>query len=139
METTRTIIDSDILIDLLRNRKDAVAFVGGLEEKKVLLTTTVVNAFELHYGAHKSRYSEKSLPAVRKLLSRLVLLPLTSRAAQKAGHIYADLEAKGQSIGLRDTLIGAIALTREFSVATGNVEHFKKITGLKVISTQEYR
>ena len=138
METTKTIIDTDILIDLLRNKKEAVAFIAGLEEKKVLLTTTVVNAFELHYGAHKSSHPEKNLQATKKLLSRLVFLPLTLRAAQKAGHIFAELEAKGQSIGLRDTLIGAIALTREFSVATGNVEHFKKITDLKVVSAQEY-
>jgi len=70
-----------------------------------------------------------------KLLSRLVILPLTSRSAQKAGHIYAELETKGQSIGLRDTLIGAIALTREYNVATLNVEHFNKIDDLKIIST----
>jgi predicted nucleic acid-binding protein len=137
METTRAIIDTDILIDLLRNKKEAVAFVAGLEEKKVLLATTVVNAFELHYGAHKSTSPEKNLQATKRLLSRLVLLPLTPRSAQKAGHIYAELEAKGQSIGLRDTLTGAIALTREFSVATRNFEHFKKIKDLEVISAQE--
>jgi len=61
-------------------------------------------------------------------------LPLTSKSAQKAGHIYAQLETKGQTIGLRDTIIGAIALTRETSVATRNIEHFKKITYLKIIS-----
>jgi len=55
METTKTIIDTDILIDLLRNKKEAVAFVSGLEQKKIELATTVINAFELHYGAHKSR------------------------------------------------------------------------------------
>jgi predicted nucleic acid-binding protein len=38
-------------------------------------------------------------------------------------------------MGLRDTLIGAIALTREFSVATNNKDHFKKIDDLKIIST----
>ena len=137
METTKTIIDTDILIDLLRNKKEAVAFISGLEQKKIELATTVINAFELHYGAHKSRQPQKNLQATNKLLRRLDVLPLTSKSAQKAGHIYAQLETKGQTIELRDTIIGAIALTRETSVATRNIEHFKKITYLKIISPQE--
>lgn len=137
METTKIIIDTDILIDLLRNKKETVAFINGLEEKKVILTTTVINAFELYYGAHKSRQPQKNLHATKKLLSRLVVLPLTTRSAQKTGHIYAQLEKKGQSIGLRDTIIGAIAVTREFSIATRNIEHFEKIENLKIISGQE--
>jgi tRNA(fMet)-specific endonuclease VapC len=137
METAKAIIDTDILIDFLRNKRETVAFVGGLEEKRVLLSTTVVNAFELYYGARKSRKPEKNLQATKKLLSRLILLPLTPKSAQTAGHIYAELETKGQSIGLRDTLIGAIALTREFSVATHNIEHFRKIKDLRIISVQE--
>ena len=132
MEPNRTIIDTDILIDFLRNRKEAVAFVTQLEEKKTLLSTTAINAFELYYGAHKSRQSIQTLQATKKLLDRLVLLPLTPRSAQRAGHIFAELELEGQPIGLRDTFIAAIALTRKCSVATRNVEHFKKVKGLTV-------
>ena len=134
METNRTIIDTDILIDFLRNRKEAVAFVTQIEEKKTLLHTTAINAFELYYGAHKSRQSVQTLQATKKLLDRLVLLPLTPRSAQRAGHIYAELELEGQPIGLRDTFIAAIALTRRCSVATRNTEHFKKVKGLTLIT-----
>jgi tRNA(fMet)-specific endonuclease VapC len=134
MEPNRTIIDTDILIDFLRNQKEAVAFITQLEEKKTLLSTTAVNAFELYYGAHKSKQSAQTLQATKKLLDRLVLLSLTPRSAQRAGHIYAELELEGQPIGLRDTFIAAIALTRKCSVATRNIEHFKKVKGLTVIT-----
>lgn len=137
METPKTVIDTDILIDLLRNKTEAVAFVAKLQDRDFLLSTTVINQFELHYGAHKSRNPEKSLQATKKLLTRLQILPLTPRSAQTAGHIFAELETKGQTIGLRDTLIGAIALTREYSVATNNTEHFKKIADLKIISSHD--
>ena len=137
METPKTVIDTDILIDLLRNKTEAVAFVAKLQDRDFLLSTTVINQFELHYGAHKSRNPEKSLQATKKLLTRLQILPLTPRSAQTAGHIFAELETKGQTIGLRDTLIGAIALTREYSVATHNTEHFKKIADLKIISNHD--
>ncbi len=134
MEAVKAIIDTDLLIDLLRNKKEAVELVTVLEKTNFLLCTTAINIFELHHGAHKSKDAEKNLQAIKKVIRRLVILPLTSMSAQKAGHIYAELEKRGQPIGLRDTFIAAIALTKECSVATRNVEHFKKISNLKIIT-----
>ena len=134
MEATRTVIDTNILIDLLRNVKKVVAFLTEIEESRSLLSTTVINAFELYHGAHKSREREQNLLATRKLLNRLILLPLGPRSAETAGRIYAQLETKGQPIGLRDALIGAITLTKGYTIVTRNVEHFQKITGLTVIT-----
>jgi predicted nucleic acid-binding protein len=134
MESTRTVIDTDILIDLLRNVKKVIAFLAEIEKSGSLLSTTVINAFELYYGAHKSGKREQNLVATRKLLSRLILLPLGPRSAETAGRIYAQLERKGQPIGLRDSLVGAITLTRGCNIVTRNVEHFQKIEGLKVIA-----
>ncbi len=134
METVKTVIDTDLLIDLLRNQKQATAFITKLEEKNCILSTTAVNLFELHHGAHKSHETEKNLQAIHVLISRLSILPFTSKAAQKAGHIYAQLERQGQPIGLRDTFIAAIALTRECSVATRNQTHFSRISDLEIIT-----
>jgi tRNA(fMet)-specific endonuclease VapC len=135
METVKTvIIDTDLLIDLLRNQKQATAFITKLEEKNYILATTAVNIFELHHGAHKSQESEKNLEAINVLTSRLSILPFTSKAAQKAGHIFAQLERHGQPIGLRDIFIAAIALTRECSVATSNQAHFSRISELEIIT-----
>lgn len=134
MEATRTVIDTDVLIGLLRNVKKVVGFLAEIEEKGSLLSTTVINAFELYYGAHKSKEREQNLLATRKLLNQLILLPLEPASAEAAGRIYAELETKGQPIGLRDALIGAIALTKGFAIITRNVEHFQKITGLTVIT-----
>jgi predicted nucleic acid-binding protein len=134
MEPTRTVIDTDILIDLLRNVKKVTTFLAKIEESGSLLSTTVINAFELYHGAHKSKEREQNLLATRKLLDRLILLPLGPRSAETAGRIYAQLETKGQPIGLRDALIGAITLTKGYTIVTRNVEHFQKIIGLTVIT-----
>jgi tRNA(fMet)-specific endonuclease VapC len=136
VEAARTIIDTDLLIDLLRNEEEVVAFITEIEKETNLLSTTSINAFELYYGAHKSKKFEQNLQATRTLLTRLIVLPLTTRSAQKAGHIFAELEKEGQPIGLRDTFIGAIALTKGFSIATRNTVHFNKIKGLKIITVQ---
>ena len=134
MDGTRVIIDTDILIDLLRNMEKVVNFLGELEEKRTLLSTTIINAFELYHGAYKSRRREENLAATRKLLNRLILLPLGLRSAETAGRIYAELEAKGQPIGLRDALTGAIALMKGYALVTRNVEHLRRIPGLTVIA-----
>jgi tRNA(fMet)-specific endonuclease VapC len=134
METFKTVIDTDLLIDLLRNQKQATAFITKLEEKNYILATTAINIFELNHGAYKSQESEKNLKAIRTLISRLSIFPLTSKGAQKAGYIYAQLECQGQPIGLRDTFIAAIALTRGCSVATRNHQHFNRISGLELIT-----
>lgn len=134
METVKTVIDTDLLIDLLRNQKQATAFIAKLEEKNYVLATTAINVFKLHHGAHKSEESERNLQAINVLVSRLSILPLTSKSAQKAGHIYAKLERQGQPIGLRDTLIAAIAITRGCNVATRNRTHFSRISDLEIIT-----
>ncbi|MGO8805521.1 MAG: type II toxin-antitoxin system VapC family toxin [Candidatus Bathyarchaeia archaeon] len=134
METIKTIVDTDLLIDLLRNKKEAVILITRLEKERFILCTTAINIFELHHGAHKSNNAEKNVQAISKVVRRMAVLPLTSKSAQKAGHLHAELEKTGHPIGLRDTFIAAIALTRECSVATRNIEHFSKISDLKIIS-----
>jgi tRNA(fMet)-specific endonuclease VapC len=134
METLKTIIDTDLLIDLLRNKQQARDFIVKLEEKNYSLATTALNIFELHHGAHKSKESEKNLQAINRLETRLSVLPFTSKAAQKASHIYTQLENQGQPIRLRDTLIASIAIIQESSIATRNQAHFNRIFGLKIIT-----
>ena len=136
MESTRVIIDTDILIDLLREKKEAQIIIKDLEKKGLVLCTTVVNEFELYIGVHKSTKRKAGLLATKNLLNELVIFPLTPRAAQKAGHIYAHLETKGQAIGISDALIAGIALTKGLSLVTRNAAHFGKIEGLEVITAQ---
>jgi tRNA(fMet)-specific endonuclease VapC len=135
MENPRVIIDTDILIDLLRGKTEAHALIAEMENKGYFLSTTAVNEFELYIGLHKSK-QKKGWLATKNLLAKLSIFPLTRRSAQKAGQIYADLEAKGQTIGTADALIAAIALTKNFDLLTRNAVHFKKIKGLNVITTQ---
>mgnify|MGYP001074428225 CR=1 FL=1 len=122
-----------LLIDLLRGLDETVDFIGEMETKGYLLATTIVNAFELYHGAYKSRKREENLGSTKKLLKRLIVLRMSLRSAEDAGRIYAELETKGQPIGLKDALMGAIALTRGYALATRNVEPFQRILGLNII------
>jgi len=133
MENTRVVIDTDILIDLLRNVKKVFEFIGNMERKGYVLSTTIINAFELYHGAYRSKKQAENLASTKKLLERLIILRMSLKSAENAGRIYAELEMKGQPIGLRDAMVGAIALTRGYTLATRNVEHLRKISGLTLI------
>lgn len=84
-------------------------------------------------GACKSKNREKNLISTETLFHRLIVLKMGLKSAQNAGRIYAELETKRQPIALRDVMIGAIALTEGYSLATRNVEHFQKVKGLNLI------
>lgn len=135
METARdrVVIDTDILVDMLRNVRKTVDFIIELEKKEYLFSTTVVNVFELYYGAYKSRNHAKNLAATNELLERLIILDMKFKPAKKAGQIHAELEAEGKPIGMRDAMIGAISLKEGYSIATRNVEHLGKIKELNLI------
>jgi len=133
METTRAVIDTDILIDLLRNVTKVIDSITRMERKGCLLATTTINAFELFHGAYKSKRREKNLAATKTLLKRLIILKMGLTSAQNAARIYAQLEKEGQAIGLRDIMIAAITQTKSYSLATRNIEHFQKIKGLNLI------
>ncbi|MEM1568729.1 MAG: type II toxin-antitoxin system VapC family toxin, partial [Thermofilaceae archaeon] len=89
----RVIVDTDVLVNVLRGAGKTVAFVARLEDEGFRLATTVINAFELYYGAYKSKKVQRNLAVVRELLSRMVVLKINERSAEKAGQIYAELEA----------------------------------------------
>ncbi len=127
----RIIIDTNILIDLLRNRSTAVEFFDRMRNNA--LATTDINAFELYFGAYKSKVQEKNLAAAKGLLNSLIMFTASEDAMEVAGKIMARLEEEGRSIEIRDLLIGAIAMTNGFGVATNNIEHFERIDGLEVI------
>ena len=133
MGITKVVIDTDILIDLLRNVKKDLEFISDMERKRYVLSTTIINAFELYYGAYRSKKQAENLASTKKLLERLIILRMSLKSAENAGRIYAELEIKGQPIGLRDAMVGAIALTRGYTLATRNIEHLQKISGLTLI------
>ena len=133
LEATSVCLDTSVLIDNLRGKKQTVEFIRRLEQAGTALSTTAVNSFELYYGAYRSKKREKNLAATKSLLARLVLLDLTDESSQEAGRILALLEEEGDLIGFRDALIAAIARTYKMPLATRDTEHFSRVPDLHVL------
>lgn len=126
------IIDTNILIDLLRKKDYAVSLMKKLEDE-VELATSAINAFELYRGAYKSQNQEKNLASVKGLLNSLRMLNTDEDSMEIAGKITASLEREGNIIDIRDLFIASIALVNNFGVLTNNIRHFNKIKHLRVV------
>lgn len=127
------IVDTDVLVDLLRKKDYAVSLIKRFEDE-IELATSAINAFELYRGAYKSRNQEKNLVAVKGLLNSLRIVNTAEDSMEIAGKIIASLERDGNMMDIRDLLIASIALVNGFGILTNNVAHFNKIKHLRVLS-----
>ncbi len=134
----RVILDSTVIIGFLRNKKDDVQLIQGLEAEAELATTTI-NAFEVYYGAYKSRNVQRNLVSAKGFPSTIELVTLDVGSAELAGQVLKELESEGKSIDIRDLFIGCIALSNGFTVVTRNKEHFQRIPRLHVVEPAEMR
>jgi predicted nucleic acid-binding protein len=133
MEASGIVIDTDVLVSDLRGK---TSILRGLEERDT--ATTIVNAFELFHGAYKSRESAANLAATRGLLDSLRVLGLSIGAAERAGEVLAQAQKSGESLEIRDLLVGCIAKEEGFSLLTYNLKHFRKIPGLRVVDAARW-
>lgn len=126
----RYMLDTNIVIYVIKRRPiEALAifnrYVG------MMCVSTITEA-ELLHGAEKSQQREHNLRQVADFLSRLDVLPYTSKAAEHYGDIRADLERKGRSIGVNDLHIAAHARSEGFVLVSNNLREFERVDGLRL-------
>ncbi len=119
------VADTDVLIDYLRG-EDPQAERIALELQHGLCTT-VVTAFELWAGAIGSAKRER---AVDTLLGALTILPLDAEDARCAASLRCDLDRRGRSIGMADSLIAGVCVRHRAILITRNRAHFERVPGL---------
>jgi hypothetical protein len=113
---SKILLDSDVLIDLLRGREATRAFVIEATAQSVPCCS-VISVAEVHAGM---RPSEREPTAA--LLDGLLIFPVTRRIAEVAGHFVS--REKGRRLELADCLIAATALVEGASLATANTRDY---------------
>jgi tRNA(fMet)-specific endonuclease VapC len=122
-----TVLDTDYLVALLRGNSIAAAHADKIQNPK----TTIINAFELHYGANRSAKPEKSRKEVNSLLRSMDILGFEMPEILASATIQAELMNTGNPVNILDVLIAGIVIKNNEELLTRNVNHFNKITGLK--------
>lgn len=123
-------LDTDFLIDLLRNKKETLLWIKENEDR-FEFATTIINVFELYYGEYKNNFNGAN--ELDKFINSLSILNLTEEIVKSAGKTAAFLESEGNSLDLKDILIGIIAMKNDFAIKTNNKKHFERIKGLELL------
>ncbi|NJD78429.1 MAG: type II toxin-antitoxin system VapC family toxin [Candidatus Methanoperedens sp.] len=122
-----TVFDTNFLVDLLNDEPGMSYMADSFENPK----TTAINAFELYYGAWNSSNPKENIVEVTSLLKSLSILEIDIAAAQKAAEIDVRLKNSGSTLELEDVLIAGVCIANNEELVTGNLDHFKRISGLK--------
>lgn len=129
-----TCIDSDVLIDFLRNDFVTVSFLESLKTRTLddgELKITSVNSYEVLRGFSRHTQHPKYVRAMQ-FLSTFDVLEFDFQSSQKAAEIFEQLRLQGHMIDEGDILIAAICISRDESLLTRNTKHFERVPGLKL-------
>ena len=121
------LLDTCIMIDVLRGKEAAVAFVTGLQDTPGLAVVTVTELVAGCRGAGERRQ-------IDQLLSHYVIHDINRDIAGLAGD-YIRRYGPSHGTDPLDALIAATAKTHSLPLATLNLKHFPMFAGL----TRPYR
>jgi tRNA(fMet)-specific endonuclease VapC len=130
-----TVIDTSVMVSLLKGTPDSIKNIKALQEKNHRIAITAITAYELLKGAFLSFKQQENLSDVKKAISTIEVLDLSSEACFEAAQIYGELKKSGQLICEFDVLIAAIAKTNGEEILTYD-RHFEVIPGLKLCKWQ---
>lgn len=125
----RYMLDTNIAIYVIKRRPLEV--LETFNRMASMMCVSSITEAELLHGAEKSQQREHNLHQVADFLSRLEVLPYSSKAAGHYGDIRADLERKGMPIGVNDLHIAAHARSEGLVLVSNNLKEFERVAGLR--------
>ena len=124
-------LDTSFLIDLIRQKPEAMVKINVLIEAGIPLATTTINILELYRGAFLSASLRDNMQEVQAIQNALIDLTIDDDTYEAFGALSADLRREGNSIGEFDELIASITLCNDGIIITRD-RHFLQVPGLKV-------
>jgi predicted nucleic acid-binding protein len=118
-----TLVDTNVIIDFLKRRSEAIAFINTLRGKPAV---SVASVMELYSWA-LSRTEETK---IERLLAGSQLLPVSTEIARAAGQ-HVKHYRRSHGLDDLDALIAATAEHHGLALATRNVKHFPMFPKLK--------
>jgi predicted nucleic acid-binding protein len=112
----KVLFDTCIVIDLLRNRQSAVAWLAELGRQPHVSVVTIAELRSGQRGLNEPR-------AIDRFLSGSIGLDVSADVAEQAG-AFMQRFRKSHALDLADALIAATAAHHGLALATLNLKHF---------------
>ncbi len=123
------LVDSDIIIDLLRGVKGSKEFLLELFRSRAFIS--VLTVAEIISGKETKQISKRE--HILKFLKNFEIISVDYEISVLAGEIRRDC-----NIPMADSIIAASALKNSLAIVTYNTKHFEKIPYLEVVKP-DYR
>lgn len=126
------ILDTTVLVDLLRGDAKAKERILALEGSGELLWVPTPVLFELWEGIERADRPEAERKRVVDVLDAYTVLAFERDHAAEAGALSGTLVRRGEMIDPVDAQVAGVALAEERAVLTRNTRHFARVAGLRV-------
>jgi predicted nucleic acid-binding protein len=120
---TLHVLDTSVLIDVLRGSDPAASWLGHLDE---VPACSEITRAEILRGVR----SAERRPTDR-LLSALRWIPVDERVSRRAGELGRQYRRSHPGLSVADLVIAATALELGAPLATGNVRHYPMFPRLR--------
>ena len=127
------LFDTDAISEVLKRRplRVYVAWLRTIPRAEQFTSAVVVG--ELFKGAYRSADASRHLRNIEtRVLPAVTVLPYDVEVARVYGAIQARLEEAGRALADADLQIAATAVHHNLELVTGNLRHFRRITGLRL-------
>jgi predicted nucleic acid-binding protein len=119
------LLDTNILIDYLRDKPQAIQFVN--HSGKINLAVNTIVVLELYNGC----FNKAEFAKIKRTLNGFIHFDL-NEAVAKAAISISHTFAPSHRLSVADTLIAATALVSDLELRTLNLKDFRMIPGLRV-------
>lgn len=126
MAATEYLIETTVLVDVLRGKPEAIAWVDGVPEQGRWVS--VITVFELLAGCRNRREQR----AVNQEMRGYQLLLLTEDISRTTLSWFERFSLS-HGVGFLDSLIAATAFHQGLPIVTLNTKHFVPLPGVRVI------
>ncbi len=122
------LLDTNICIYVIKNRPAGILEIFNRFASQLCISS--ITLAELTHGVERSSKIDHNRKQLNDFTSRLAVMDYGQKAAIHYGVIRADLESRGQIIGVNDLHIAAHARSEGLTLVTNNLKEFRRVKGL---------
>jgi tRNA(fMet)-specific endonuclease VapC len=107
-----------------------------VDEEQSFAAISVITVHEYLLGVHlrykDSKEIDDQLEKARRDMTPFETIPLTTEIVEESSRVQAQMQQRGQTLGINDLYIASTALTLKLALVTRNDQDFKRIPSLRV-------
>ena len=129
--TTAYLLDTNVLLHLVNHASGYTHIKSRFSSAKPgSLYISAITVWEISRMVEQAKVPSKASLAALELMAQFPVEVLDKTSAAIGGNLHAALANQGITIGERDSMIAAIALSPGFGMVTDNTKQFCRIPGL---------